>query len=152
MAGFTNTGKTMVMSVAVGETETVPTYSVMLIKASPVPDEDTITVGGDSLVEIEDGNGYIEGGIEITDEWETAVLDNDAGNSGSVSLADLIWTASGGAIPSSSTGARYALLTDSNETINSRNVYAYWDLVSAREVSSGQTLTLQDLTLSLTEA
>jgi hypothetical protein len=62
-----------------------------------------------------------------------------------------VWTASTGPLPASGGGARYAVLTDDNGTVSSREVLAYFDLVSDRVVSDGQTITLQDSELLLSE-
>ena len=48
-------------------------------------------------------------------------------------------------IPISGSGARYAVITDPNATIGSREVFLYYDLSSDRVVSDGQPLTLQNL-------
>lgn len=69
-----------------------------------------------------------------------------------VQIKDVSWTASGGSIPSSGSGARYAVLTDDNATVGNREVLAYWDLTSDRTVSDGQTLTLQDLEIDANES
>ena len=75
----------------------------------------------------------------------------DASDYALLQIKDVVWTASGGPIPASGNGARYAVLTDDNVTQGSREVYFYWDLVSDRSVSSGQTLTLQDMETRVTE-
>jgi hypothetical protein len=79
------------------------------------------------------------------------ITEDDTNDWGRVQVKDLVWTASGGPIPASGDGARYAIFTDDNGTIGSREVYAYWDLTSDRTVSDGQTLTLQDCELRITE-
>jgi hypothetical protein len=68
-----------------------------------------------------------------------------------VQIKDLIWTATGGSLPTSGNGARWAVLTDANATVGNREVWKYWDLVSDRSVSVGQTLTLQNLEARITE-
>ena len=65
---------------------------------------------------------------------------------------DMVWTASGGTLPGSGDGARYAVLTDDNVTQDDREVWCYWDLSSDRVVSDTQTLTLSDLELRFTES
>jgi len=62
-------------------------------------------------------------------------------------IEDVVWTATGGPIPASGNGARYAILTDDNGTQSAREVYAFWDLTSDRSVSDTQSLTLADLEL-----
>lgn len=75
----------------------------------------------------------------------------DASDWSLIQLADLIWTASGGSLPASGNGARYCALTDDNGTVSAREIYAWGDLVTDQSVSNGQTLTLQDFELRLTE-
>jgi hypothetical protein len=43
------------------------------------------------------------------------------------------------------------VLTDDNVTVGNREVLAWWDLVTDKNVSVGQTLTLQNCELRLTE-
>ena len=106
------------------------------------------------LTQINTGNGYADGGYQLTpgatdfDVWN----EDDAGDQGEIQIKDIVWTASGGPIPSSGSGARYAVLTDDNATVANREILAYWDLVSDRSVSSGQTLTLQDCEIDLNES
>jgi hypothetical protein len=80
------------------------------------------------------------------------LTEDDTNDRGLVQVKDIAWTASGGSIPASGNGARYAVLTDDNGTVGSREVYAYWDLTADRTVSVGQTLTLQNLELRLNES
>jgi hypothetical protein len=68
-----------------------------------------------------------------------------------VQAKDLVWTASGGTLPASGNGARYCVFTDDNGTDGSREIITYFDLVSDRQVSSGQSLTLQNCEVRLTE-
>jgi hypothetical protein len=66
-----------------------------------------------------------------------------------IQIKDVAWTASGGNIPASGDGARYAVLTDDNGTVASREVFQWWDLSSDRTVSDSQVLTLQDLQIDI---
>ena len=50
------------------------------------------------------------------------------------------------------TNATGAVLTDQNGTANSRYIFAYWDFGGTKSVSAGQTLTLQDLEINLTDS
>ena len=113
-------------------------------------DTDTKT----TLTEIANGNGYVTGGISLTrNSTDFDVLtEDDVNDRALVQLKDIVWTASGGSIPASGGGARYAILTDDNVTQGSREVYPYWDLVSDRTVSVGQTLTLQNCEIRIDEA
>lgn len=151
MAGWTNKGKYKMLGWSLRQ-ETIPTnFYVALVTLSPGPTADINTLG--ELTEIPDGNGYTSGGYQLTknstdfDVW----TEDDTNDRGLIQIKDIVWTASGGPIPASGNGARYAVLTDDNATVGSREVYAYWNLVSDRSVSDGQTLTLQDCELRINE-
>jgi hypothetical protein len=64
-------------------------------------------------------------------------------------IRDIVWTASGGPIPASGNGARYAVLTDDNGTVANREVWGYWDLNTTHTISDTQTLSLIDLEMRL---
>jgi hypothetical protein len=78
--------------------------------------------------------------------------EGDAGDQALIQIKDLVWTASGGNLPASGDGARYAVLTDDNATQGDRECYFYWDLVSDRTVSDTQTLTLEDCEIQINES
>jgi hypothetical protein len=96
------------------------------------------------LVEIVAGNGYTAGGISLTRNSTDfpGLTEDDANALGKIQVKDLVWTAAGGNLPGSGNGARYAVLTDDNGTVSSRQVIAYWDLGADRTVSDTQTLTV----------
>jgi hypothetical protein len=150
-SGWTNKGKYKVLGWAL-RNETPPTNLKMVLctsAAAPTVDQDTFS----GLTEITAGTGYTTGGYTLSlnstdfDVW----TQTNSTDIAFVQLKDITWTASGGSIPNSGNGARWAVLTDDNATLNSREVYAYFDLVSDRSVSDGQSLTLQDCELRLTE-
>lgn len=152
MAGFTNRGKKLVLGWAF-RNETIPTnFYVALVTSANAPNADVNTFT--TLTEIADGNGYTSGGYQLTpnstdfDTWSQ----DDSNDYGVLEIKDIVWTASGGSIPDSGDGARYAVLLDDNATVANRQVIAYWDLTSDRSVSDGQTLTLVNSTLRLTES
>jgi len=60
----------------------------------------------------------------------------------------VVWTASGGPIPASGGGARWAVVVNDD---SDPDVLVYFDLTSDRQVSDGQALTLEDCELRLTE-
>lgn len=133
--------------------ETPPTnFYVALVKASPSPSRTTTVMSG--LGEITAGNGYVSGGVQIDrDTVEFDTLTEDGGNFRvDLELADVAWTATGGSIPSSGDGARWAVLTNDNATVANREVWFVWDLQGVRQVSVGQALTLRDLTMRLVSA
>jgi len=106
------------------------------------------------LTQITAGNGYTDGGFELTPgatDIPTSTQDN-SGDKAFVRIKDIAWTASGGTLPSSGDGARWAVLTDDNATVANRQVIAYFDLNANRQIGNTEVLTLQNLTLELTEA
>lgn len=127
-------------------------YYVALVTSAAAPTADTNTLS--QLTEITAGNGYTSGGFQLTPGTTDfdSITENDTDDRGEVQIKDVAWTASGGAIPGSGNGARYAVLTDDNGTVGSREVYIYWDLSSDRTVSTGQTLTLQNLEIRINES
>lgn len=151
MAGFTNKGKNHLLD-QVFRNATEPTnYYVALVTSAVAPDADINTLS--QLTEIAAGNGYTSGGISLAKNSTDfdSLTENDTNDRGEIQIKDIVWTASGGNLPASGSGARYAVLTDDNVTVGSRIVIAWWDLTSDRTISSGQTLTLQNLELRLTE-
>lgn len=152
MAGWTNKGKYKVLGWSF-RAETIPTnFYIALFTSATAPTQDTNTKS--ELTEIAAGNGYTAGGISIaknSTDWDVWTED-DTNDRGLIQLKDMVWTASGGTLPASGNGARYACITDDNATQGSREIYAYFDLTSDRSVSDTQTLTLQDCELRLNEA
>lgn len=151
MAGWTNRGKYSVLDWAF-RGATIPTnFYVALVTSAAAPTADTNTLS--QLTEITAGNGYTTGGFSLTPggtDFDT-LTEDDTTDKGILQIKDVAWTASGGNIPASGNGARYAVLTDDNGTVGSRIIIAFWDLTSDRTVSDTQTLTLIDLELDLTE-
>lgn len=142
MAGWTNRGKFRAFKTWF-QGLTVPTvFYLALFTSATAPTADTNSKS--ELTEIAAGNGYTAGGISVArDATDFDVITEDDGNDRVlVQLKDMVWTASAGPIPASGSGARYAGLTDDNATPASRDVLNYFDLVSDRVISDGQTLTL----------
>lgn len=152
MAGWTNKGKARMLDIALRNNAVPTNFYVALVTSAVAPTADTNTKG--ELTEIASGNGYTTGGISLTRNTTDfdVLTEDDTTDFGAVQIKDLTWTASGGPIPSSGSGARYAILTDDNVTQGSREVYFYWDLTSDRTVSDGQPLTLQNCEIRGSEA
>jgi hypothetical protein len=149
MAGFTNKGKMRTLEAMFRGGDT---FYVALCTSADAPGPDTDTLG--DLTQISTGNGYSDGGYQLTGnatDFDT-LTEDDGSDRGLIQIKDVAWTASGGPIPSSGDGARYAVLTDDNATVANREVLAYWDMSSDRSVSDGDPLTLQDLELRLNES
>lgn len=151
MVGYTNRGKYLSLG-RLYRAQTIPTnYYIALITSAVAPTADTNLFS--ELTQIAAGNGYTDGGISLAknatdfDAW----VEDDTNDWAYVQLKDIVWTASGGPIPASGGGARYAIITDDNVTVTARTVEQYFDLTSDRTVSDGQTLTLQDCELRLAE-
>ena len=147
----TNRGKYLILQEFFRNPTEFTTLYIALITSAAAPTVDTNTFS--ELTEIAAGNGYTAGGISLSrnsTDFDT-LTEDDSGNLASIQIRDVVWTASGGTLPGSGNGARYAILTDDNGTQGSRQVIAYWDLTSDRSVSSGQTLTLQNCEIRLTE-
>ena len=152
MAGWTNKGKYKVLGWAY-RAQSIPTnFYIALLTSATAPDADIDSMT--DVTQISTGNGYSDGGFQVTpgatdfDTWTEV----DASDWALVQLKDIVWTASGGSIPDSGNGARYAVLTDDNGTVANREIYHYWDLTSDRSVSDGQSLTLQDLEIRIAES
>jgi len=149
-SGWTNKGKYHVLNITFRNATEKTNYYVALVTSATAPTADTNTLS--EMTEIAAGNGYTSGGYSLTPGGTDfdVITEDDTNDKGLVQIKDIVWTASGGAIPSSGGGARYAVLIDDNVTVGSREVYAWWDLSSDRSVSDGQTLTLQNCELDIT--
>lgn len=150
-SGWTNKGKMSILEAYFRNVGSPTNFYVALVTSAVAPIADINTFS--ELTEITAGQGYTTGGFQLSkNDTDFDVLTEDDGNDrGFIQVKDIVWTASGGTIPSAGDGARYAVLLDDNATIASREVYAYWDLTSDRQVSDGQTLTLSNCELRLNE-
>ena len=150
MAGWTNKGKFSILDAWCKNTGAPTSFYVALVTTTP--DADTNTMG--DLTECAAGNGYTSGGIQVTRDatgFDTITEDDDD-DKGLVQIKDLVWTASGGTIPASGDDPTYAVLTDDNATVASREVYAFASLGGATSIGDGATLTISDFELDLTES
>ena len=149
MAGFTNRGKKNVLDAVFKATSLPTNYYIHLVSDTPTADTNTLS----DLTEVPQSNGYTPTSLDKNaTDFDTGATEDDSSDYAYIRIKDITWTASGGAIPASGTGALYAVLTDDNATESSREVWGYWSLASARTVSDTQQLTLQDLELRLTES
>lgn len=152
MAGWTNRGKYRMLQGWFRNTSIPANFYIALITSAAAPTADSNTFA--DLTEIAAGNGYTAGGISLSrNSTDFDVLtEDDTNDRALVQLKDIVWTASGGSLPASGSGARYAIITDDNGTQSSRDVCHYFDLSSDRTVSSGQTLTLQNCEIRINES
>jgi hypothetical protein len=149
-SGWTNRGKYLVLNYAFRNPTRPANYYVALVTSATAPNADTNTLS--DLTEIAAGNGYTTGGYSLTPgatDFDT-LTEDDSGDLGKILIKDVVWTATGGALPASGSGARWAVLLTDEATVANRQVICWWDLTSDRTVSSGQPLTLQDCELRLT--
>lgn len=139
-SGTTDRGKKLLLDYAF-EASTVPTtYYLALATSAATPSK--VSNLWSEMTEIATGNGYTSGGSALTAATNFTVTEVDGASVGAKVIADdVTWTASGGNIPASGSGARWALLLDGN--ISTSNILSYFDLVSDRTVSDTQTLTIQ---------
>ncbi len=152
MAGFTNRGK-MRMLKGWFQGLSIPTnFFIALVTSAVAPTQDTNTLS--ELTQIASGNGYTTNGISLNRDATdfVSLTEDDSADRAYVRLKDIVWTASGGTMPGSGSGARYAVITDDHATPGSRDVLQYFDLSSDRSVSSGQTLTLSACEFRLNES
>lgn len=152
MPGVTNRGKFLTLQLFARNTQPVTSvFFLALATNNTPPTVDSNTVA--DISEIAAGNGYTSGGLSISrnaTDWDV-LTEDDTNDRALVQLKDFVWTASGGPIPASGNGARWALLLTDEVTVSARQVCVFWDLVSDRVVSSSQTLTLQNCEYRLTE-
>lgn len=151
MAGMTNRGKKVMLNAYfTADTTDEPTaFKMALCTSAVAPTQDTNVLS--DLTEIATGNGYTAGGATIARSATgfDVITEEDTSDYGAAQMADIVWTASGGPIPSSGSGARYAVLLDDAAT---PNLIAYFDLTSDRTISDTQTLTFADFDVRITQA
>ena len=150
-SGFTNHGLNLMMSTFFRGATPPTTFYLALCTSAATPTEATNTLS--ELTQIANGNGYTTNGVAVarnSTDFDT-LTEDDANHKALVQLKDEVWTATGGSLPGSGNGARWAVLTDDNATPASRIVIAWFDLVSDRTVSVDQPLTLQNCELDLTQ-
>ena len=152
MPGITNKGKHAILDAYFRNTGAPTNFYVALVTSATAPTAEANTMA--DLTEITAGNGYTSGGYQLSRNSTDFdyIAENDTDDRGDIQIKDVTWTASGGSIPASGDGARYAVLIDDNGTVSAREIYAWWDLSSDRSVSSGQPLTLQNLELRLQDS
>src|SRR5579884_1142345 len=142
MAGTTNRGKFLVLSNVFAAGAGPATFYVALVDASAAPSATTNTLS--QLSEVPAGNGYTAGGTAVarSSVGFPTLTEDDTNNLLLLTMQDVAFTASGGNLPTSGNGARYAVLLDDNATVGNRQVIAYWDLGANFIASPTQALTL----------
>ena len=148
---WTNRGKFLLLDWVFGGEPLPDNFYVALVTADNVPTVDTNTLS--ELTEIADGNGYTEGGYELTPGTPDfdVIIEDDDNNLAYIQIKDILWTAAGGNIPASGNGARYVVLTDDSESsaaaLGDRQIIAVWDMVTDRVATNGFPISLTNLEL-----
>lgn len=138
-SGTTDRGKKLLLDYAF-EASTVPTTYYLALCTSAVTPTKAINTFSE-MTEVAVGNGYSTAGSALTAATDFTVTEVDGAVGAKVIVADVTFTASGGNLPASGDGARWAVLLNGN--VSGSDVLAYFDLVSDRTVSDTQTLTIQ---------
>lgn len=148
MAGITNRGKYNMLNRAFRDGST---YNMALLTNDTPPTADSNTLA--DVSEIAAGTGYTSGGASLTGNATDfdVLTEDDVNDRALIQVKDVVFTASGGNIPTSGNGARWCALTGDNVTVSARELEAYGDLSSDRTVSDGQSLTIQDFEIRLSE-
>ncbi|MDH5548065.1 MAG: hypothetical protein OEZ43_21005 [Gammaproteobacteria bacterium] len=143
-SGFTNRGRYNLLAARYRGVAQPATFYAVLFTNTTTPTADT-NVKGD-LTEINAGNGYTGNGMALTPGATDfdVFTEDDANDRAYIQTKDLVWSAAGGPIPASGTGAYYLGLTDNNATVANRDVDAFFDLTGPVSVSDGQSLTIQN--------
>lgn len=147
---MTNRGKRRIAETWFRAAAAPAQFNLMLCTAAQTPTVRTNLVS--ELTEIAAGNGYTSGGIAIARNSTLfdVLTQDDVGDKVIVQLADIIITAAGGPIPAAGLGARWAILTDNNGTVGSREVFDFWDLQNALTVSDTQSVQIINAEIQLT--
>ena len=151
MAGFTNRGKYLLLQYVFNASSVqTPTnaFYIALVTDATAPSADINTLS--QLTEIPLANGYSRLVVLFTSTEFDNVTENDTTDQGTVQLKDLTWTAAGGNLPSSGSGASHVLLITDNTT--TAEILAYGSLSVARTVTDTQELTLQNWQLNYNES
>jgi hypothetical protein len=152
MSGLTNRGKARILNGWYRNANIPATFYLALVTDAVEPTADTNIFS--ELTEIPSLNGYTTGGIAVArnvTDFDTGATEVDASDYAYIQNKDITWTASGGNLPASGSGARWAVLLDDNVTIANRDVLEFFDLVTNRIVADGQPLTLVNCERRATE-
>lgn len=151
MTGLTNKLKAEMLAVFFRDDSAPVSFFLALVTNATAPGPDTNFMS--DLTEIAAGNGYVAGGEAFARNPTDFPIstEDDSNDKGIVGLRDIVFTASGGPLPPSGGGARYAVLTDDNATISLRKVYLFFDLISERFLSDTQDLEINGMTAELLE-
>lgn len=148
MAGFTNKFKKLLLEAFCLNTSVPSSFKLALLMSTATLTSDTNVWADVSAHEIDTGFGYVTKGNSVarSSGGFDDLTEDDSANTGYIRLTDVTFTASGGPIPATGNGARYAVLMD-----NSDNILAWWDFGSDRSVTDTQSILVQNAELRLEE-
>ena len=149
--GFTNRAKLRMLEAFFQDVFSQSGFAIALVTDTPAPDADTNVLA--DLTEIVAGNGYSSGGNAIARDnigFPTSSED-DSADTGSLIMEDTFFTASGGILPASGDGVKFAVLTDNNTIIADREVFAYAEYGAVKTLLDGQMLSVAGLKFTLKE-
>lgn len=151
MASFvTNRGMFLILAMAFRNTDE-SLYLVLLTNDTP-PTVDANTLA--DVSEMAAGNGYTSGGQAITRNSTDfdSLVEDDTGDSATILIKDIAWTASGGTLPASGNSPAYWGLTTGEVTVSARQLIAYGDITpTGAVVSAGQAFTVPDAGVKLSK-
>jgi hypothetical protein len=148
MAGFTNKFKKLLLEAFCLNTSVPSSFKLALLTSAATLTADTNVWADVSANEIVAGNGYTTKGNTVarSSGGFDDLTEDDSADTGYIRLTDVTYTASGGPIPLSGDGARYAVLLDNND-----NILAWWDFGTDRSVTDTQSILVQNAELRLEE-
>jgi len=152
MSGWTNRGKYRWVGIVLRAVAAPTKFYLALLADTTAPNPDHNVLS--DVAEIPAGNGYTAGGQQVNRNSTDfdVYTEDDVNDRGMAQLKNFSWTASGGNLPISGTGARYTALLDDNATPANRELWHYWSLGSNRTISDTQSLTLIDAELQINES
>jgi hypothetical protein len=146
MAGITNRGKRRLLEWPFNALA-LPTSFYAILASAFASAQDTSVISSCTIVPDND-NGYTHTALSKNTTDFPGITQDDTGDKATIRIKNLSWTASGGDMPSGA-GATYLILTTG--TAGTDDVIAFWSLTSARQVSTGQSLQVNNAELDLTE-
>ena len=149
---ITNRGKLRILQGFFRESFLQTGFTIVLVTADNIPTVDTNLMS--ELTEIVAGNGYISGGVAISRDviGFPTELENDAGDLSTITMKDVIFTASGGTLPLSGNGVKFAILADNNATLANREVFAFAEFTTVSILFDTQILSIKNLNFTLKES
>ncbi|MEO0481946.1 MAG: hypothetical protein AAF196_20975 [Planctomycetota bacterium] len=144
-SGWTDRGNARAFEILFQGATPAEVFHVALVSNAVTPTVATNTFG--ELDEIPAGNGYDAGGIQInrgTTDFDSLV----EGNPTVQEIRDIIWTASGGTLPSAGSGARWGIVMTDDPVIADREVWMWIDMEADRTAGIGEEIGFSGLPIT----